>query len=127
MNCCEPFNSIESCEECMNEAFPKPGKNPKKKLSTKRTLQHNIERPEDPFCRRCDDEIGNEKHRHLETFRKYEIGKGLSTKSHDRFTAWLCDECDDIMSNQRPNKNHTMAVLRHAEEWNWLIMKTWLL
>lgn len=38
MNCCEPFNSIDSCEKCMNEAIKKPG--PAKKSKPPKDKAH---------------------------------------------------------------------------------------
>ena len=120
---CEPF---QTCQKCA-KSIKKPGVKAKKAQMTSRTIRNIIEPPEGHYCRRCDDETGTESYRHLETFRKYQIGKGTGTKCHNRFTAWLCSDCDNIVSNMRQDKNNEVEVFKHAEEWNWLIMKTWLL
>jgi hypothetical protein len=84
-----------------------------------------IKRPEKAHCRKCGRTTGTECFRHIETFRKFEFGKGTGQKCSDKLTAWLCFDCDLIMST-KPDKNDELAVFKHAEEWNYLIIKTWI-
>lgn len=121
-----PHEPFEPCNCMIEQKFPKPGKKEKKKLQTKRLLKHNIEKPENRKCVRCGLTTGSECYRHLETFRKHEAGKGVGVKCDDKCTSWLCNQCDWSMS-KKPDKNVPLAVYVHAEEWNWLIIKTHLL
>jgi hypothetical protein len=106
----------------------KPGPPPPKRTKkTRRNPQKRwLEPPELKHCRRCDRTTNTECYRHLETFRKFFGGKGWALKVHDKLTAWLCYECDQVMST-KPNKTDLLAVFKHAEEWNFLIIKTWLI
>ena len=117
---CEPF---QNCPLCSTPQFPKPGDKKKKKLKTKRIESHNIEPPFQKHCRRCSQTTGTEALRHIETFRKHQLGKGSGRKADDRAVAWLCMECDSVMST-KPDKSDLLATMTHAEEWLWLILKT---
>lgn len=105
--------------------FTKLGPKKKKVLKTKRFLNHNIEPPEKSHCRKCGRTTGTECFRHLETFRKFEVGKGWAVKCDDHYSFWGCSDCDEEMSI-KPDKTNELAVMTHAEEWNWLIIKTWI-
>jgi len=120
---CEPF---QVCSSCYSPKLSKPGEKAKKEKKIKRVKKHNIEKPEKLHCRRCDRVTGQEAYRHLETFRKHELGKGVGTKCNDKATAYLCQECDNIMSNRRPDKNDEVTYWIHAEEWLFLVLKTWV-
>lgn len=121
-NCTEPFHSCPSCRIDLS----KPGEKKKKKPKAKRILIHIIEKPEKLHCRRCNQTTGGEAFRHLETFRKHEFGKGTGQKCNDKLTAWLCTLCDIEMSNNRPHSAEHVRVWQHAEEWLYLVIKTWL-
>jgi len=105
--------------------FPKPGKKKKNRPKTKRLFIHDIKVPEDKTCRRCGSPSDTCCFRHLETFRKFQAGKGVGKKCNDRYTFWGCEKCDQIMS-KKPEKNDALSIMTHAEEWNWLIIKTWI-
>ena len=106
--------------------FPKPGAKQKKTKVTKTVKVRNIHTPELTHCRKCMTEDGTECYRHIETFRKFSGGKGVGAKTKDTLTAWLCQKCDNIMST-KPHRLDELKVAMHAEEWNFLIIKTWLL
>jgi hypothetical protein len=125
--------------------YPKPG--PKQKSSKihnkSKTRIHDIEKPSDKKCRRCEVETGTEAYRHLESFRKYMFGKGMAKKCDDHLTAWLCSKCTEIM-DRKPDKfmyadpmargidqelellKGDYEVMKHSEEWLFLVCKTWL-
>ena len=118
---CEPFQNCELCKVDLS----KPGLKEKKKIQkTKRLNIHNFDKPEKLHCRRCNG-VGTA-FRHLETFRKHNFGKGTGLKCDDRMTAWLCGLCDIEMSIKRPRKNDQLLYWQHAEEWLYLIIKTWM-
>lgn len=124
MNCdCEKF---QVCPLCTKPKFPKIGPKQKNRPKTKSVYIHKIEIPEDKKCIRCGETSGTECYRHLETFRKHSAGKGVGIKCNDKYTFWGCQKCDQIMST-KPDKKNELAVMTHAEEWNWLIIKTHLL
>ena len=108
--------------------FPKPGPKEKRKLSTKRVLKHNIDKPHKLHCRKCNATTGTEAYRHIETSRKHALGKGIGSKSNDKATAYLCSECDNILSNLRPDKDtNSVEYWKREEEWLWLVLLTWLI
>lgn len=124
MKCCEPFNSTESCEECnMDLSGVRP---PIVKEQNHKST--GIKPPKEMIksCKRCDKMNINLGLRHIESPLKYKMGKGTSGKSHPKGTAYLCDFCDNIMSNQRPDKGNELARALHDNEWLWLVWRTWL-
>lgn len=76
-------------------------------------------------CKKCNKMNVNLGLRHNESPRKFQMGKATSGKCHPRGTALLCDFCDHIMSNKRPDKSDLLARALYDEEWLWLIWRTW--
>ena len=114
--------------------FEKPGPSVKDKPKAKRILIHSIEKPKELHCRRCNMTTGTECFRHYEGSRRSEFGKGTGLKCNNRMTAWLCVECDIVMSKKQARYGAfplgTATELRikiRDEEWLYLIVKTWLL
>ncbi len=114
---------------------PGPKKKPSK-ITNRKVRLHKIKVPEYKHCRRCEIETGKERFAHYEGFRKHEFGKGTGVKCNDNMTAWLCQKCTDIMDH-KPGKyqfitnvqniDNERAILKHSEEWLYLICKTHLL
>ena len=105
-------------------AFPKAGKKVKPtKIWNKKVRVHDIDKPKERHCRRCERTTGSERFAHYEGFRKSSLGKGTGVKCDDNFTAWLCQTCTDTM-DFKPKEG---GLYIHSEEWLWLICKTHLL
>lgn len=111
----------------------KPGKKVKTTIKTKHTKKRVIEKPKELHCRRCNLTTGTECYRHCESFRKSGFGKGGGQKCDDKKTAYLCSDCDEIMSPS-PIKNlgfrvdavaELAMIYKHAEEWWYLMDLTW--
>lgn len=67
---------------------------------------------------------------HLQGFRAQGFGKGTGIKPNDACTAFLCNECHDLMDRRKSHP--TISELEpgeYAELWGYLILKThlWLL
>lgn len=118
-------------------AHPKPGKAKKSAKIKNRPRIHDIKKPDSKACVRCNILKGTERLAHYEGFRKHSLGKGTGIKCHDNFTAWLCQECTDIMDKKpvkvKLSKENTVEYwqslwdeYRHSEEWLFLICKTHL-
>lgn len=115
---------------------PKPGKKEKSTKIRNSKRLHDIKQPDQKHCRRCDWTTQTERFAHYEGFRRSEFGKGGAVKCNDNMTAWLCQKCTDIMDH-RPSKyefpnylsniDNERVILKHSEEWLYLICKTHLL
>jgi hypothetical protein len=108
--------------------FEKPG--PKKKstkIMNRKSRLHDIKKPSDLSCKRCDIETGTERFSHYEGFRKHQFGKGTGVKCDDSMTAFLCQKCTDIMDKQPDRTILGYPEKSHSEEWLYLICKTHLL
>jgi hypothetical protein len=117
----EDFNN---CTCKYEPKFPKAGPKVKtSKIKNRPTRLHDIPVPKEKYCRRCGKTTETERFAHYEGFRKSIIGKGLGVKCNDNFTAWICQECTDIMDV----KPDTLLMFEHSEEWLWLICKTHLI
>jgi len=137
MKChCEPFQACDLCDIKLK----KPGPKKKKKLSTKRFLQHNIEPPEDRRCRNCGIDTGTECYHHPESTRiKMLCGGGImGGKNPDRLSAWLCSgESCGVEFDLKPDKakvrnegwgiDHEAIVKEHDLFTYDCIVKTWLI
>ena len=78
----------------------------------------------DQPCVRCGVTDGTVCARHYEGLRQHHFGKGKGIKGHDIFIADLCLKCDDDLSNQKPNKNDSHAVVEHSEMFLFYVCKT---
>jgi hypothetical protein len=130
-------NNCKSCDEqefssctCDHEPkFAKPGPKKKRTKKTEYIKIREIQRPEKLHCRRCKTETGTEAFRHTESrLIKLLCGGGIvGSKLPDTLTAYLCMECDVIMSKPLPKDATEQELKDHALEWFILIASTWLI
>ncbi len=121
---CTPF---QSCPECGVD-LKKPGLRLRKTIKTPRIKKREIEQPIEQHCRRCNLTTGTECFRHAESrIVKLLAGGGImGAKIPDTLTAWLCMDCDAIMSTPTPVDAIEQEFRDHALEWLLLIAKTHL-
>ena len=95
-------------------AVPKPGPYKKKKRPKQKP-------PIEKHCRRCSRRTYKERWCHSES-RIIKGGTGImGGKIPDDQTAWLCFDCDLIMSKSLPNQAPQSKFKAHAKEWKRLI------
>jgi hypothetical protein len=87
-----------------------------KRLKFSKTVE--IEPPKERYCRRCERETGTECYRHDESRRKSKFGKGYGKKVKHRRSAWLCNDCDAVMSPDLPKTATENEQLRRDLEWS---------
>lgn len=93
----------------------KPGKPKKKNLQKQKP-------PRERHCRRCGRITGTECFRHAES-RIIKGGTGImGGKIPDDKTAWLCFDCDLIVSKSLPEHAPQSKFKAHAKEWKRLIL-----
>lgn len=85
------------------KAYPKPG--PKKKTSkikNSSTRLHDIKKPEDAYCRFCNEpDDGTCYFHHCEiSYLKMKYGSGTAVKVNDNLTVWAHHKCGTRMSIQ---------------------------
>ncbi|WP_422444127.1 hypothetical protein [Endozoicomonas sp. ALB091] len=62
---------------------------------------------------------------HVQSFRAQNFGKGTGIKPSDACTAFLCNDCHDLMDRRTSNPAmDSMSPIEHAELWSYLILKT---
>lgn len=97
-------------------AHPKPGKPQKSaKIKNKAARLHDIKKPDDAYCRFCDEQDdGTGYWHHCEIpYLKLKYGSGTARKIDDNLTAFGHHKCGTEMSKQPVSGQHfTNAVIR---------------
>ncbi len=119
---CEVF---QSCPDCRPK-FPKPGKPKKKTKKTELVKTREIQKPDKMNCVKCNRISDTECHRHAESkIIKFLSGGGITGgKIPDTLTAWLCENCNAIISEPIPKTANEYEIIKHALDWALAILKT---
>ena len=85
--------------------------------------------PKNKHCRRCGVESGTECFRHSESrIIKFLVGGGIiGSKIPDILTGWLCEKCDQELSEPLSKNATKEQEEKHAYEWLLSIVKTHLI